>query len=158
LADHLASKSDDEKKEKEARRQRWEDNIEAADKKMEQIKSGRMGSGQGRLDAEYVESKEAAEEKTREAVINAMKAGMVGLERTGSESSMEVDDDASGDEDVEEGSSGSSDDVHPDKPEASAPSFFGWDEEDDDDDDEEDGDEDPGAEPTYEGKGKAKAT
>jgi hypothetical protein len=158
LADHLASKSDDEKKEKEARRQRWEDNIEAADKKMEQIKSGRMGSGQGRLDAEYVESKEAAEEKTREAVINAMKAGMVGLERTGSESSMEVDDDASGDEDVEEGSSGSSDDVHPDKPEASAPSFFGWDEEDEDDEDDEDGDEDPGPEPTYEGKGKAKVT
>lgn len=154
LADHLASKSDDEKKEKEARRQRLEDNIEAADKKIEQIKSGRMGSRQGRLDAEYVESKEAAEEKTREAVVNAMKAGMVDMERTGSESSMEVDEDASGDEDMEEGSSGSSDDIHDEKPQASGPSFYGWDEDDEDEDDE----EETAPQPAYECRGKAKVT
>jgi hypothetical protein len=57
---------------------------------------------------------------------------------------------------VEEGSSGSGEDVQLEKSEMSGPSFFGWDDEDDEDDEE--GDEDPGPEPTYEGKGKAKAT
>ena len=158
LADYLATKDDLEKEGRKEQQEKWQKTIEDADRMEEMIKSGKLGSGQGRLDAEYVESKELAEEKTREAVLKAMREGMVDVERTGSESSMEVDEDASEDEEAEEGSSGSSDDVMSKDGASAGPSFFGWDDEDDEDDEDEGEDDDHGPEPAYEGKGKAKAT
>jgi hypothetical protein len=147
-----------EKKGRKEQQEKWQKTIEDADRMEEMIKSGKLGSGQGRLDAEYVESKELAEEKTREAVLKAMREGMVDVERTGSESSMEVDEEASEDEETEEGSSGSSEDAKPNEGTSAGPSFFGWDDEDDEDDEDEGEQEDHGPEPAYEGKGKAKAT
>ncbi|KAM3415665.1 hypothetical protein BST61_g9184 [Cercospora zeina] len=148
LAEYLAIKPDMEKKEREARKKRWQEVVEAAERREEEIKSGKAGAAKGRLDAEWVEGKEDAESKTREAVIRAMKEGIL-EERTGSESSAEADE--SEDEDVE-ASSDSSEGV---KAEASngvgGRSFYGWDEDDESSEDEE------GPAPTYEGKGKGKA-
>ncbi|KAF2485851.1 telomere stability and silencing-domain-containing protein [Neohortaea acidophila] len=99
LAEHLAKKPGMDAKEKEDRRKKWETVVEVANKREEEIKSGKLGAGGGRLDAEYVEGKEQAEDKTREAVMKAMREGMLQSERTGSESSVE---------DVEEESEGES--------------------------------------------------
>ena len=157
LAEYLAIKPEMEQREKEERKKRWEAVVEAAEKREAEIKSGEGGANKGRLNAEYVESKELAEEKTREAVLQAMREGMV-EERTGSESSVEAEEE-SGDED-EEGSSGSSDNV---KGEGSASrSFYGWDDDDEEDDDSDEEDEvAPAAQPevqSYKGKGKGRAT
>jgi hypothetical protein len=148
LAEYLAMKPEMERKEREERKKRLEGVVEAAERREEAIKRG--GDGGSRLDAEFVEGKEAAEAKTREAVERAMREGM--LVRTGSETE---------DEDMAEGESeGSSGDA---KGEAtsSGGKFFGWDDEDDYSDEEDDEEEDKGATRTpvvaYEGKGKAKA-
>ncbi|KAK3675019.1 hypothetical protein LTR78_004952 [Recurvomyces mirabilis] len=159
LADYLAIKPEMEKKEKEERKKRWEAVVEAAERREEEIKSGKLGAGQGRLDAEYVESKEAAEEKTREAVLKAMREEMEGLERTGSESSVEEAGEESGED--ENGGSASSQ-------EGKAPgnAFFGWDEDEDDEDDDDDQDDEMVEEhneatkteaTAYQGQGKSKA-
>lgn len=154
LAEHIAKQDDEEKKQKEGRKKKLQGDMDRADTQMEQIKSGKLGVGQGRLDAEYVESKELAEEKTREAVINVMKQSMIGIERTGSESSMEEEgDESSSDGDEMEGtSSGSSEDAKPEMLQNSGLSFHGWDE-DESSEDEADETEEPKA---HEGKGKAK--
>lgn len=154
LAEYLAIKPEMEQKEKEERRKRWEAVVETAERREEEIKSGKMGSGQGRLDAEYVESKEAAEERTREAVLKAMREGMLATERTGSESSMDEGEEGSEDE-AEGGSSGSSEDAKAAKKEVGGRAFFGWDEDDEDSSEDEAAHD---ATPAYEGKGKAKAS
>ncbi|KAI4718783.1 hypothetical protein E4T48_05032 [Aureobasidium sp. EXF-10727] len=162
LAEYLALKPEMDKKEREERRKRWEAVVEAAERKEEELKKGNRNA---RLDGEWVEAKEEAEQKTRDAVLAAMKAGLMEgdkpvLERTGSETS------EGSDAQPEPSSSASSDndDVQAAKP---APpttrAFFGWDDEDDEfmSDDEEDGDVAPAeleaAPLAYEGKGKAKA-
>lgn len=71
LAEYLAIKPDMEKKEKELRRQRWEQVIELAERREEDIKSG----SKSKIDGKWVEDKEEAEERTREAVSAAMKNG-----------------------------------------------------------------------------------
>ena len=71
LAEYLAIKPDMEKKEKELRRQRWEQVIELAEKREEDIKSG----SKSKIDGKWVEEKEEAEERTREAVLAAIKNG-----------------------------------------------------------------------------------
>lgn len=166
LAHYLAEKPEMEKKERETKRERWEQVVKAADQREEEIKSGKLAASQGRLDAEYVEGKELAEDKTREAVIRAMREVAHENPRTGSESSLDDDGEESEDE-SEEHSSGSSEDEKMETQESSGPTFFGWDDDDDDDhddDEDEDGEEleqealvTP-PEPAYEGKGKAKAT
>ncbi|KXL43552.1 hypothetical protein M433DRAFT_308031 [Acidomyces richmondensis BFW] len=107
LADYLAIKPEMEKKEKEERKRRWEAVVAAAEKKEEEIKSGKTGANQGRLPAEYVEGKEKAEEATREAVLKATRERMIGLERTGSESSSDATGDKSDDERERRGSDSS---------------------------------------------------
>lgn len=162
LADYLAIKPEMERKEKEERKARWQAVVEAAERREEEIKSGRGGANKGRLDAEYVESKEEAEQKTREAVMKAMREGM--LERTGSESSMEQDGENSEGDDEEE-SSGSSEEVKAvASNSAAARTFYGWDDEEDYSSEEDEGEED-GEDGTtteqpvqaYEGKGKGRA-
>lgn len=71
LAEYLAIKPDMEKKEKDLRKQRWEQVIELAEKREDDIKSG----SKSKIDGKWVEDKEEAEERTREAVLAAMKSG-----------------------------------------------------------------------------------
>ncbi|KAF1345513.1 telomere stability and silencing-domain-containing protein [Delphinella strobiligena] len=168
LATYLATKPDMDKKEKEERRKRWEAVVEAAERKEEEIKRGKGGNV--RLDGQWVEQKEEVESKTRDAVLAAMKAGLIGneasmLERTGSESSASGDD-ADSDE-IREGEASSSsagsageEEQRPATTKFASTSvapvsrtFFGWDEDDEDMSDE----EDEPAPVAYEGKGKGKA-
>ncbi|RDW82251.1 hypothetical protein BP6252_03363 [Coleophoma cylindrospora] len=71
LAEYLAIKPEMEKKEKEQRRKRWEQVVELAEKREEEIRSG----SKGKVDGKWVEDKEEAGERTREAVLAAMKSG-----------------------------------------------------------------------------------
>ncbi|KAL8655196.1 MAG: hypothetical protein Q9210_001025 [Variospora velana] len=71
LAEYLALKPEMDKKEKEARRKRWEQVVELAGKREEEIRS----SSKGKVDGRWVEDKDEAGERTREAVIAAMKSG-----------------------------------------------------------------------------------
>ncbi|KAK6433336.1 hypothetical protein LTR95_010489 [Oleoguttula sp. CCFEE 5521] len=129
LADYLATKPEMEKAEREERKKRWEAVVDAVEATEERIKSGKMGSNQGRLDAEYVESKQVAEEKVREAVMKAMREQNAADARTGSESSLEEGDESGGEDD-----DASESDDEDEIPEASTSrTFFGWDDDDDED-------------------------
>lgn len=77
LADYLAIKPDMEKKEKEKRRKRWEQIVEQTEKRQEEIRNGKAGGGGGgfMLDGKWVEDKEELDERTREAVMAALKRG-----------------------------------------------------------------------------------
>lgn len=149
LAEYLAIKPDMEKKEKEARRKRWEEIVELAERREEEIKSG----SKGKVDGKWVEDKEEAGERTREAVLAAMKSGH--YKDNLLSTSTGTKNGASG-----SGSSGSEDDVMGGtSSKATTPSsdqetahpktrtFFGFDEDDEfmseDDDDDEAVEEDP---------------
>lgn len=71
LAEYLALKPEMETKEKEARRKRWEQIVELAEKREDEIRSG----SKGRVDGKWMEDKEEAGERAREAVMAAMKSG-----------------------------------------------------------------------------------
>ena len=71
LAEYLALKPDMDKKDKEARRKRWEQVVELAERREEEIKN----ASKGKVDGKWVEDKEEAGERTREAVLAAMKSG-----------------------------------------------------------------------------------
>lgn len=71
LAEYLALKPEMEQKEKEARRKRWEQVVDLTEKKEYDIRNG----SKGRVDGKWVEDKEEAGERTREAVFAAMKSG-----------------------------------------------------------------------------------
>ncbi|PHH82904.1 hypothetical protein CDD82_4338 [Ophiocordyceps australis] len=71
LAEYLAIKPDMDKKEKDRRRQRWEQIVESSEQKMEEIRTG----SKGRLDGKWVDDKEESSEKTRDAVLTAIKSG-----------------------------------------------------------------------------------
>ena len=71
LAEYLALKPEMEKKEKEARRKRWEQVVEMAERREDEIRNG----SKGRVDGKWVEDKEEAGERTREAVLAAMRSG-----------------------------------------------------------------------------------
>ena len=72
LAEYLALKPEMDKKEKEARRKRWEQVVELAEKREEEIRTG----NKGRVDGQWVEDKEEAGERAREAVKAAMASGV----------------------------------------------------------------------------------
>lgn len=156
LAQYLATKPEMDRKEKEERRRRWESIIETAERREEEIKSGKKGA---RLDGEWVDRKEEEENKTREAVLAMMKADLMAVDGpTGSESEEEED----GSDDVEAEASGSSDNAE----EAGGRSFFGWEEDDLSDDEEEEDDDEAEQIPAkaadseqtaYHGKGKGRA-
>ncbi|WQF81701.1 Putative sde2 ubiquitin domain-containing protein [Colletotrichum destructivum] len=133
LAEYLAIKPEMEKKEKETRRERWEQIVELAEKREDEIKNG----GKGRLDGKWVEDKEESNERTREAVLAAMKAGkykdnLLGTSHT-STGSEETDEAMSSEDENEEG--GSSKESTPPSEPVKAPTdkprtFFGFDEDD----------------------------
>ncbi|KAH0289662.1 hypothetical protein M436DRAFT_85169 [Aureobasidium namibiae CBS 147.97] len=158
LAEYLALKPEMDKKEREERRQRWEAVVEAAERKEEELKKGNRNA---RLDGEWVEAKEEAEQKTRDAVLAAMKAGLIEadtpvLVRTGSESSAAEGEGSDAQPEASSSASSDNDDVQAAKPTpAASRTFHGWDDEDDEFMSDEEEDEDAPVE--YEGKGKAKA-
>jgi hypothetical protein len=71
LAEYLAIKPEMEQKEKEKRRARWQQIVDAAEEKEHEMKN----NTKGRVSGKWVEDKEEAGERTREAVLAAIKAG-----------------------------------------------------------------------------------
>ncbi|KAF2263442.1 hypothetical protein CC78DRAFT_534039 [Lojkania enalia] len=136
LAEYLAIKPEMDQKEKAERRKRWEEIIASTERKKEEILNGRA---QARLDGEWVEAKEEAESKTREAIKR-----MLQVQRESSEE----DEEQGGP--VQATSSSKS---------AQQRTMFGWDDEDDEfmSDSEEEEVQEGGVKEGYEGKGKAKA-
>lgn len=125
LAEYLAIKPDMEKKEKEARRRRWEQIVELAEKREEEIKNG----SKGKVDGKWMEDKEESGEKTREAVAAAMKAGaytdnVMRIEKIGSSSS------SSGSADEKAESEGTTPPSERDIKNTKSKSFFGFDDDD----------------------------
>ncbi|KAI2632422.1 telomere stability and silencing-domain-containing protein [Hypoxylon sp. NC1633] len=136
LAEYLAIKPEMEQKEKEKRRTRWQQIVDAADEREYQIKN----STKGRLDGKWVEDKEEAGERTREAVLAAIKAGNYKdnlLLGTSNGSTSAEDAEEEGDSTSEEDDSGESSSSKEPKPSTSASSkkpvsraFAGFDEDD----------------------------
>ncbi|KAJ4197477.1 hypothetical protein NW767_001279 [Fusarium falciforme] len=132
LAEYLAIKPEMEKKEKEKRRERWEQIVQLSEQKEAEIKSG----SKSRLDGKWVEDKEESSERTRDAVLAAMKAGNYkdNLLSTSHESnSTQASNEQSGsDEEKGASSQGSTPPpVEQAKPEKEkARTFFGFDEDD----------------------------
>ncbi|KAF5661085.1 UPF0667 family [Fusarium heterosporum] len=132
LAEYLAIKPEMEKKEKEKRRERWEQIVQLSEQKEAEIKSG----SKSRLDGQWVEDKEESSERTREAVLAAMKAGNYKDNLLGTSqgsSSTQPSNDPSGSE--EERNASSEESTPPPAEEAKADkgkarSFFGFDEDD----------------------------
>ena len=168
LAEYLALKPDMEKKEKEARRKRWEQVVELAEKKEDEIRSG----SKGRVDGKWVEDKEEASERAREAVLAAMKSGDYydNLRQTSSGSSgggsAEASKASEDDNTEQPRSSPSKTTSTPKSTVTPARSYYGFDKDDEfmsEEDEEEAGDEGAqdkaavAAELTIAGKGKAKA-
>jgi len=182
LAEYLAIKPDMARREKEERRKRWEQVVEIAERREEELKSGTKG----KVDGKWVEDKEEAGERTREAVLAAMKSGSYkdNLLRLSHQSPSRSGNSASEEETMEGTSSKGT--TPPSEPESKsakpkAQSCFGFDEDDefmstDEEDEGEDGEksepkgvaeetveEDPVKEATpppapAEGKGKGKVT
>ncbi|CAN8104328.1 unnamed protein product [Discula destructiva] len=73
LAEYLAIRPEMEKKEKEKRRERWTQIVDAADRREEEIRN----VSRGRMDGKWMEDKEEAGERTRDAVLAAMREGIV---------------------------------------------------------------------------------
>ncbi|KAL5118971.1 hypothetical protein ACEQ8H_003100 [Pleosporales sp. CAS-2024a] len=136
LAEYLAIKPEMEQREKEERRKRWEDIVASTERKQDELMNSR---GTARLDGKWVEDKEEAENKTREAIEKMLMAQR--------ESSEEEDD-------TKAAASSS-------KP-VQQRQMFGWDDEDDefmsDSEEEEDVSEEDAKPQAVEGKGKGKAT
>lgn len=142
LAEYLAIKPEMEKKEKEKRRERWEQIVEAAERREEEIRD----VSRARMDGKWVEDKEEAAERTRDAVLAAMKEGLVKDDvlgtSAGSASSAELEalqeDSAEEEEDAVDRSSGATTpDSDEGKGKGKAPAatakprtFFGFDEDD----------------------------
>ncbi|KAI9718631.1 MAG: hypothetical protein M1828_006639 [Chrysothrix sp. TS-e1954] len=73
LAEYLAVKPDMDRREKEERRKRWEDVVDASERTKESIKEGKGR----RVDGGWVEEKEDVEGRVREEVRCAMARGLV---------------------------------------------------------------------------------
>ena len=71
LAEYLAQKPEMEKKEREARRARWEQVVVLAERREEEIRNG----SKGKVDGQWMEDKEEAGERAREAVLAVMRSG-----------------------------------------------------------------------------------
>lgn len=136
LAEYMVNKSEMEQRQKDERRKHLEDIVASTERKQDELQNSR---GQARLDGKWVEDKEEAENKTREAIEKMMM-----LAQRESEEDEE-------EEDV--GKAGASSKAPLQRP------IYGWNDEDDefmsDSDEEEDVSEED--KPRYEGKGKGKA-
>lgn len=131
LAEYLAIKPEMDKAEKEKRRARWEEITQKAEEKEAEI---RNGGGKGKVDGQWIEDKEESSERTRDAVLSAMKSGNYtdNLLSTsqGSRSSAKTAS-SSDDEDKDSESSAEPAPVaSADKGKGKATAFFGFDEDD----------------------------
>lgn len=132
LAEYLAIKPEMDRKEKEKRRERWEQIVTMSEEKQNQIRNG----GQGRLDGQWVEDKEESSERTRDAVAAVMKSGNYrdNLLSTshGSTSSEQPDGQSNSEDETKSKSKESSPSDDVDEPVKNQPrTFFGFDDEDD---------------------------
>ncbi|KAF7551958.1 hypothetical protein G7046_g7562 [Stylonectria norvegica] len=131
LAEYLAIKPEMEHKEKEKRRERWEQIVQASEAKEEEIKSG----SKSRIDGKWVEDKEETSEKTRDAVMAAMKAGnykdnLLGTSHE-SNSTEASNGQSASDEEKDHSSKESTPPSEQEKPSTTKPrTFFGFDEDD----------------------------
>lgn len=123
LAEYLAIKPEMDRAEREKRRQRWEEIVEMAERKQEEIKHGSKRVG---LDGKWVEDKEEVGDRTREAVLEVMRKGVYRdnlVDRevgsgSGSGSASSGEDEMMEDQDVEgEESGGSKATTPPSEPE-----------------------------------------
>ncbi|KAH8899522.1 hypothetical protein GQ53DRAFT_741659 [Thozetella sp. PMI_491] len=133
LAEYLAIKPEMDRKEKEKRRKRWQEIVDMTERKQEEIKHG----NKGRLDGKWVEDKEETGERTRGAVLAAMKTGNYQdnlLGKSHDSNSTEASKDAIMEEDEPEEGSSSKASTPPSEPVAKdkgkSRSFFGFDEDD----------------------------
>jgi Silencing defective 2 N-terminal ubiquitin domain len=122
LAEYLAVKPEMDKKEKEERLKRWEQVVEIAEKKQEELKSG----GKARLDGKWMEAKEDAEEKMREAIKAALEAGEIKDLLEDSEMSEDGSEGTESSGEKEEKEEKKVDGAEPSNP--AARSFYGWEE------------------------------
>lgn len=141
LAEYLAIKPEMAKKDKEERRKRWEQVVELAERREEEMKSG----SKGKVDGKWVEDKEEANEATRKAVLAAMKSGDYRDNLVGKSAGSGSGSGTSGSEDeVMGGSSSKATTPSDSEPKPNTTSFFGFDEDDEfmssDEEDEEEGD------------------
>ncbi|KAJ5138390.1 uncharacterized protein N7515_003238 [Penicillium bovifimosum] len=159
LAEYLAVKPEMDKKEKEERQRRWQAVVEMAEKRQDELKNG---SGNRKVDGQWMEDREEMSEKAREAVLQAMKDGdwtdslrdaILGGSST-SASDEGSGEDASSSEDEDESNGESSKAVAgPSVPQKAAPrKFIGF-----DDDDEFMSESDEEMDDSDKGKGKARA-
>ncbi|KAJ5544627.1 hypothetical protein N7535_006980 [Penicillium sp. DV-2018c] len=159
LAEYLAVKPEMDKKEKEERQRRWQAVVEMAEKRQDELKNG---SGNRKVDGQWMEDREEMSEKAREAVLQAMKDGdwtdslrdaiLGGSSTSASDDGSEEDVSSSEDEDESNGESGKAV-AGPSVPQKAAPrKFIGF-----DDDDEFMSDSDEELDDSDKGKGKARA-
>ncbi|KAI0451517.1 telomere stability and silencing-domain-containing protein [Xylaria acuta] len=144
LAEYLAIKPEMEQKEKEKRRARWQQVVDAAEEKEHEIRN----NTKGRVSGKWVEDKEEAGKSAREAALAAIRAGNYkdNLLSTshGSASTEDVDEEStSGDEDAgKESSRSRSPTTKPPLKKPPTRAFAGFDEDDEfmssSDEDEED--------------------
>jgi len=126
LAEYLALKPEMDKKEKEEKRKRWEQVVELAERKQDEIKEG----GKKRLDGQWMEAKEEATEKTRDAVLAAIQAGEIRDVLMDSEKeSMEDTSESSESDEARVEQADEKDKFPAAKPSAPSRTFYGWDEE-----------------------------
>ena len=71
LAEYLALRPEMDMREREARRKRWEQVVDLAERREDEIRS----YSRGRVDGKWAEDKEEVSERTRDAVFAAMKRG-----------------------------------------------------------------------------------
>jgi hypothetical protein len=128
LAEYLAIKPEMAKREKEERRKRWEQVVELAERREEEIRTG----NKGKVDGKWVEDKEEANERTREAVLAAMKSGNYKDNLLGTSPDSATGSGNSGSEDEVIGGTSSKDTTPPSEPDVKpkAKAFFGFDEDD----------------------------
>lgn len=160
LAEYLAVKPEMDKKEKEERQRRWQSVVDMAEKRQEEVKNG---SGRQKLDGQWMEDREEMSEKTREAVLRAVKDGgwtdnlrdaILGGSSTSASDEGSEEDASSSEDEESEGIGESSNAVSgPSVPQKAAPrKFIGF-----DDDDEFMSDSDEDMDESDKGKGKARA-
>ncbi|KUJ18258.1 uncharacterized protein LY89DRAFT_684185 [Mollisia scopiformis] len=140
LAEYLAIKPEMAKKEKMERRRRWEQVVELAERREEELRSG----NKGKVDGKWVEDKEEANERTRDAVLAAMKSGNFKDNLLATSHGSASGSGGSGSEDEVMAGTSSKDTTPPSEPEVKPKpqTFFGFDDDDefmssDEDEDEE---------------------
>lgn len=139
LAEYLAIKPEMEQKEKERRKERWAAIVESAERREEEIRN----VSRSRMDGKWMEDKEEAGEKTRDAVLAALREGnfkdnLLGTS-AGSSSSAEaeaMEEDSADEEHAKSPRSGTttpvSDEARGEEVEkGKTRTFFGFDEDDD---------------------------